>query len=689
MFPSQAGARQRGPVPGRFTLPLQRPISTTAPAAAQATTRVGKERQQYQDLLSSAPAPATEAPSLAAVTAVWSAAGEEKGEEVEAPPQLKPRTVGGKWTKEEDELLRDAVSQLGPTNWKSIAEDYMKHQRSDVQCLHRWQKVLQPGLVKGPWTKEEDEVIVSCMKRGITKWAEIAQRVPGRLGKQCRERWFNHLNPDVKKGTWTKEEDEIMVKAQAEWGNAWTKIASLLPGRSENTVKNRWNSATRRSRTKGGKKSVAGMLWEEHQQATAEEERPKPCLLDPASGWSLQPAKEGEGEGERRRKVAPAPRRGSKKGSKAAAQAQQQEQEEEEKGEGGGKEGADKPSPDPYDHLEGPSWEDLAGLENFHNPFEQQPSPPQPKAQEQEHPVAPLEGPLPSSSSSMPPPPARQHHQAAADYMPQQYLTPAQAQQQYQALSSSSSYSPVHPHSSFQAHREQLQALVQAAAASSMGYSTTFPQHQQQHSYATHHAEHSHNSGYMAPPPPPQVHYTQHQHQQQQHHHHQAYSQRQAPLRPTPAQQATYNYPHPSSSFSSYDMPPPQQQQRPTSSSRRFSPSFFLEAGPSPSFGPSFPTQHPTHLPQQQQQQPFPTTYPVPARPASSFHTYQRGLSPRAVPPATSHPQLIYASGEDHFLRSPVGHPHKETTAGNGSIASLLTEGYQPEELHAVDHFLA
>eukprot|EP00520_Triparma_pacifica_P006453 CAMPEP_0118650828 /NCGR_PEP_ID=MMETSP0785-20121206/10454_1 /TAXON_ID=91992 /ORGANISM="Bolidomonas pacifica, Strain CCMP 1866" /LENGTH=841 /DNA_ID=CAMNT_0006543227 /DNA_START=97 /DNA_END=2619 /DNA_ORIENTATION=+ len=153
---------------------------------------------------------------------------------------------GGRWTKEEDQKLRAAVAAVGPQNWKMIATDYLGDQRSDVQCLHRWQKVLQPGLVKGPWTKEEDQIIIDCIDAGITKWSEIAERIPGRIGKQCRERWFNHLDPSLKKGNWTEEEDAILVEAQAKWGNCWTKIAKLLPGRSENAVKNRWNSATRR-----------------------------------------------------------------------------------------------------------------------------------------------------------------------------------------------------------------------------------------------------------------------------------------------------------------------------------------------------------------------------------------------------------------------------------------------------------
>ncbi len=63
-----------------------------------------------------------------------------------------PRSPRGKWTNEEDELLRQAVQQHEGRNWKKISECLVG--RTDVQCLHRWQKVLRPGLIKGPWTKE-------------------------------------------------------------------------------------------------------------------------------------------------------------------------------------------------------------------------------------------------------------------------------------------------------------------------------------------------------------------------------------------------------------------------------------------------------------------------------------------------------------------------------------------------------
>lgn len=70
----------------------------------------------------------------------------------------------------------------------AVAAEYFPG-RSDVQCLHRWQKVLNPTLVKGPWTKQEDDIIIALVaKHGPRKWSRIARHLPGRIGKQCRER---------------------------------------------------------------------------------------------------------------------------------------------------------------------------------------------------------------------------------------------------------------------------------------------------------------------------------------------------------------------------------------------------------------------------------------------------------------------------------------------------------------------
>ncbi|CAA3007740.1 myb-related 3R-1 isoform X1 [Olea europaea subsp. europaea] len=94
--------------------------------------------------------------------------------------------------------------------------------RTDVQCLHRLQKVLNLELFKGPWSREEDEIIVDLVKKfGPKKWSTIAQYLPGRIGKQCRERWHNHLNPGINKEAWTQEEELALIHAHQIYGNKW------------------------------------------------------------------------------------------------------------------------------------------------------------------------------------------------------------------------------------------------------------------------------------------------------------------------------------------------------------------------------------------------------------------------------------------------------------------------------------
>lgn len=150
----------------------------------------------------------------------------------------------GKWTKEEDKILRQTIEDFG-TNWKAVSIEGFKGSRSNAQCFCRWNRVLRPDLIKGPWTQNEDEILISAIglqSIGNVTWSKIAIALPGRSRDQCRWRWVNYLNPDLKRGHWTEEEDEILMLKQSELGNSWRGIVQFLPGRSENSAKNRWNS---------------------------------------------------------------------------------------------------------------------------------------------------------------------------------------------------------------------------------------------------------------------------------------------------------------------------------------------------------------------------------------------------------------------------------------------------------------
>ncbi|NWR33827.1 SNPC4 protein, partial [Tachuris rubrigastra] len=147
------------------------------------------------------------------------------------------------WTKAEDQMLLELVQEMRVGShipYKKIA--YYMEGRDSAQLIYRWTKSVDPSLKKGPWTPEEDAMLLAAVKKyGEKDWYKIRTEVPGRSDAQCRDRYLKALHWDVKKGKWSLEEEEQLIELVEKHGlGHWSKISSELPHRTGSQCLSKW-----------------------------------------------------------------------------------------------------------------------------------------------------------------------------------------------------------------------------------------------------------------------------------------------------------------------------------------------------------------------------------------------------------------------------------------------------------------
>ena len=151
-----------------------------------------------------------------------------------------------KWTPNESNHLLDLVKKFGK-NWKRVAKQ-LKHRRAG-QCQQKYVSLVE-AKKKFRWSNSEDELIKQWVTtNGPYKWFHCAKRIKGRIGKQCRERWFCSLNPVVNKGKWSVKEQGKMFNALCLKGPFWSQISKVMISRTNHSVKLFFKNSIRRFKT--------------------------------------------------------------------------------------------------------------------------------------------------------------------------------------------------------------------------------------------------------------------------------------------------------------------------------------------------------------------------------------------------------------------------------------------------------
>ncbi|NXA92164.1 SNPC4 protein, partial [Melanocharis versteri] len=170
------------------------------------------------------------------------------------------------WTRDEDQMLLELVQEMRVGShipYKKIA--YYMEGRDSAQLIYRWTKSVDPSLKKGHWTPEEDSMLMAAVKKYREKdWYKIRTEVPGRSDAQCRDRYLKVLHWDLKKGKWSLQEEEQLIELVQKHGlGHWNKIASELPHRTGSQCLSKWKLMI------GSKKKRSGATKRRHAEESS------------------------------------------------------------------------------------------------------------------------------------------------------------------------------------------------------------------------------------------------------------------------------------------------------------------------------------------------------------------------------------------------------------------------------------
>jgi len=148
-----------------------------------------------------------------------------------------------KWTREEDELLIALAEKYNEKHWKEISKRFVK--KNSLQCFSRYKRI-RPGIIKGSWKKEEDFKIIELVSKYGKSWSKISKLLGTRNGKQIRDRFINVLDPEIRKGKFTEEEDRKLIALFKQNGPKWATISKYYPNRTADMIKNRFHSSIKK-----------------------------------------------------------------------------------------------------------------------------------------------------------------------------------------------------------------------------------------------------------------------------------------------------------------------------------------------------------------------------------------------------------------------------------------------------------